>query len=213
MIALDEIAQELTRADLFTYSGEAVAVIEDFCEKWVACASELSAEVPRMRKLMLLAAAEFSLIPSFLMPANYGTPFKVRGDDAMLALLKSDTTPNWPFHMQAISEGRARSLLSSVDLSVFSADIAKLFLMNPEWWHKLDGPSELWKAVEEIEQIHRECPWRPLKVLGESSLLKIQGLLWQLRLTVINHSGFEGEASAVISSFVDYWRSVRQGDS
>ncbi|WP_149184508.1 hypothetical protein [Streptomyces sp. TRM49041] len=197
----DEIVAEFARVDLFHFEGAGLKSIDEFSRSWMSGNPEIEGELPTIRALTLLAAAEYSLIPAIL-DTSKGRPFVVGKNEALLALLKCDTTPLYPVHVAAKNERRVSAYVSPIDLSVFSADIAKLFLINPEWWDKLASASALWEAVRELEASHRECPYPPLRLLGESALLQVQGLLWQLRLTVVGHVGFEESVPDVISSFV-----------
>ncbi|MFF0554799.1 hypothetical protein [Streptomyces sp. NPDC004266] len=185
---------------LFQYAPNALEVVERFCQSWGEYESELADDLPLVKNLILLSAAEYSLIPSFL-DGSYSRPVPVRDVDAKLAVLKCDTTPSILIHKHAKETGTP-AFVSAADLSVFSSDVAKLYLKDPDWWESLHNPADLWKGVEYLEEAHIRCPWPSLQALAETKLLRVQGLIWQLRLTVANRHGFDEAISGVVSDFV-----------
>ncbi|WP_435610819.1 hypothetical protein [Streptomyces sp. C10-9-1] len=184
-----ELVSQLAHERLFDYSPDALSIVDEFLGSW---GDEVEIDLIKAKNFILLAAAEYALIP-FIQSGKYDRPVSVQRGDALLAVLKCDTTPMLPVH-------RHREM-SAVDLSVFSSDIAKLDAIDSGWWEDLVGPESLWRFVERLERAHSECPWMPLRDLSNSSLLRIQGLLWELRLTVAKHRGFDGPIPAVVSVF------------
>ncbi|WP_189272429.1 hypothetical protein [Kitasatospora griseola] len=206
------VVNELQRAGLFAFSSTAVEEVDEFCRSWLAHDFEVSSKLQGVRELALISAAEFSLAPAFLDPLAVRPPYEVSRDDATIALLKSDTNMIIPVHLKGDPDQGLESLVSRNDISVFSADIAKLQLLAPGWWEEVNHDHDrVWECIEDLQYAHRTCPWIPARMVAASPLLKIQGLLWLLRLTISRNERYEGEVPGVVSTFIARYRSLGGG--
>ncbi|MFC6595703.1 hypothetical protein [Kitasatospora paranensis] len=197
------VVEELERAELFTFSGDAIDSANRFCAAWLAENFESDLKLQGIRELALISAAEFSLIPEFLDPLASRAPYQVRDRDAELALLKTDTSTLIPIHLRAEPSAYLEPLVSRYDLSIFSADIAKLQLLDEEWWEKVDRDhGAIWRQVEDLRHSHLVCPWMPARMVANSPLLQIQGLLWMLRMAISRNEDYRDEVPKAIASFV-----------
>jgi hypothetical protein len=133
---------------------------------------------PDVRDLTALTAAEFALAPLFaearpLLPV--AQPIPVDGNAAAAAELKADC-------MNILL--CAPPSLTLVDVTAFSGDVAKLRLagLSPD-----SAPTEIGdvaRAVDELESRHRDSPSELSRRFGESGILRLQGFLWAVKLSL-----------------------------
>jgi hypothetical protein len=131
-----------------------------------------------LRELLHLSAAEAALIPALVDPRPPQFPITVTEDAARLALLETDCVP-WDW--QHVVGGHARLW----DAIFFAADVSKLALLQPKAQYEVSDPEQITGLIQQLEQRYRDNPSPRAKALASSGLLKVRGLLWQAKLSVL----------------------------
>lgn len=158
----------LEAAGLFRFEPSARRQLANFVDVSGADVGDLTA----------LTAAEFALAPLFaaappILPVT--RPIPVEGDAAAAAELKANC--------QNILLC-APSSLTLVDVTAFSGDVSKLRLvgMSPD-----SAPAEIGdvaRAVDDLESRHRDSPSELSRRFGASGILRLQGFLWAVKLSL-----------------------------
>lgn len=133
------------------------------------------------RELVCLTAAElavmrFASYPGSVLPLN--KPVLVTHEEALLALLKTDCNP-----IVCISGADERPLTLN-DITAFSSDVAKLAALGLSIEEPPDEIGEIARAVDELERMHRAAPPGRAQVFADSGVLRLQGFLWSVKLSL-----------------------------
>jgi hypothetical protein len=141
------------------------------------------------RALSLLNAAEYALLPAFANPGESELPpaqaITVSVSDARLALLKGDCSLIIWTHVP--SRGIIESLRVS-DLMVFGGDASKVRLLLDTGGE--DAPidtSNVRYFSNQLESEHLHTDWEPAARVVHSGAIRLQSLLWLLKLAVVEN--------------------------
>jgi hypothetical protein len=173
----------LEQAGLFTFEGEAQSHLSGFFER-ITPQVELEAQTQGalLQELVHLTAAEYALAPALQAPRPMlplKEPVRVDQGAALLALAKADCSILWP----DCPTGRAQRLtLASV--TAFSGDISKLALVGVSAADPPSGIGDLARAVDDLERLHRRASDQHAQELGASGVLRLQGFLWAVKLSL-----------------------------
>jgi hypothetical protein len=170
----------LEEKGLFTFRSSAVDEISSFFEMREPT---LGLSTDDLRELVLLTAAEFALLPVFdqppasLLPIE--EPLPVERLHARLALAKTDC-----LYIEHCFEAAAMRQLTLPDVTAFSGDVAKLEALGVS---SADPPRELRgvaDVVDQLERGHREARDSRAQSIGDSGVVRLQGFLWALKLSL-----------------------------
>jgi hypothetical protein len=150
-------------------------------------------------ELIRLSAAELALMAAFSatggMQIPPATPLLVTDSDMRTAILKSDNPLN-------LGEHPANSRISAYDVLTFGGDISKLLLIAGDWEAAVDQPSTLYTVLEDLETMHVKSGSRVAMAFAESGALRVQGLLWRVKLAVAGRPSFVMPLSEAIDEAV-----------
>jgi len=166
----------LSERGLFEFDPAAIFEISQGFQSVEHHASEL------VEELVALTAAEYALMPLFgfsgsLLPVE--RPFHVRPSEALLGLLKTNCGLTMCFDRVA-EEKR----LTLADVTAFSSDVSKLASVDVSIEHPPEEIGDIARAVDVLERAHLESPVVRGRQFGESGLLRLQGFLWAVKLSV-----------------------------
>ena len=150
---------------------------------------------PMLRELAYLTAAEYALTPVLVEPRDVlpvAEPFAVDADVARVALVKGNCVII-EYHTARVRE---EERLTLVDVTAFSGDVSKLETVGLSSY---DPPTEIGdvaRAVDELERLHREEPSEVARAIAESGVLRLQGFLWAVKLSLPRQDLGEAVADA-----------------
>lgn len=174
-------ASLLEERRLFTFSPGARQVI---FASFADLAVHLEGNAQFLHELTYLSAAELSLIPIFERPRTVlpvSEALEVSELDARLALAKTNCLyVEWVCKRFQI-EARP---LSPLDVALFTGDVAKLEAVGLEPREPLSDIGTLADAITTIEHQYREAPTDLARRTGDSGVLRLQGFLWALKLSL-----------------------------
>ena len=153
----------------------------------------------------LLCAAEFESVSAFAASTEYvdrgggpRAPLIVGPNATWEAIVKCDCIPYedpCPWAMYG-----AGKLPEWWDILLFAGDMQKVRLALNELG--IDHlPEDMTEIIAILERSHRDSPVSLGSTIARSGLLRVQGLLWQARLTLL--SGGREEAERAVSSYLD----------
>ncbi|MBV9381246.1 MAG: hypothetical protein JOY82_04765 [Streptosporangiaceae bacterium] len=182
------VNEELRRAGIAEYMPSAVHEVEGFVSRQERrFPSEDPVLFSRGLVLTYLSAAEFALLPAFAEPTQAvippAAPLSVGEDHARLAILKSDCPISFPVHPK--EQGAL-----PWDVMVFGGDVSKTAILLPDWQRMTEGPAVLYDLVGRLEGMHRESESTLARDVVESGAIRVQGLLWRVKLTVAGPPSF-----------------------
>jgi hypothetical protein len=197
----DEVINILQGAGIFEFSVEARLEIDAFFGGVERGASDLV--VQQARALSHLHAAEFALQPAFEEPGSlrFPTPsaIVVTPAHARLALLKGDCSLIIWTHA-ASNEGIGQ--LRSSDLTVFSGDASKLERLRPMWAEEVRETSNIWSDYGRmLEAVHRDSQWDAASKVADSGVLRLQIVLWRLKVAVTAEAIQDSNQSLFATAF------------
>jgi hypothetical protein len=134
-----------------------------------------------VEELVCLTAAEYSLIPHFqaaesVLPLQ--EPIRVGEGEALLGLLKTNCNPI--FCLMDLAERRP----SLADVTAFSADIAKLVSVGMALDETPEEIGDIARRVDDLERAHRDSPAAGGRRFADSGVLRLQGFLWAVKLSL-----------------------------
>jgi hypothetical protein len=190
------VVRALESRNLFRFDPEVVPVIEGLVRAANAADPDRDpVSLTQLRELTHLAAAEFALIPALADPGsvNLATePVRVNKANAALGVLKWDCdilTGCWPLQSR---------IFGPDELSVFSADTIRFNVLMGDWPRLAADPGELHNFVRVLESAHAQHQEPLVNAVAQSGVLRVQGLLWRLRLTVAGLPGYSGPLEAAL---------------
>jgi len=147
------------------------------------------AQLSQLTELVHIAAAEFSLTPVLTDPTSDVPlpprgPIQVAPQFARLAVLKYDCT------LATICLHTSPSDYGPSDLTVFSGDTSRFIALDGDWNELTQSPSVLQSHVLRLQQVCEEHPSQLVRDVAASGVIRLQGLLWCLRLTVMRQPGY-----------------------
>jgi hypothetical protein len=167
----------LYESGLFAFGDSALSEVESWFEP-------LGGVVPdrgRVEELVCLTAAEYSLVPHFqadgsLLPVR--ERIGVGKEEARTSLLKANCNPI--FCLTDLAEKRP----SLADVTAFSADVSKLVSVGAS----IEEPSleigDVARHVDALERAHRESPVAGGRRFADTGVLRLQGFLWAVKLSL-----------------------------
>lgn len=171
----------LEERQLFTFDPGAR---HEISVSFAALEVHLEPNAQLLHELTYLTAAEFGLIPIFDQPRSVlpvSQPLQVSELHAHLALAKTNCLYiEWSCKRFQIE---ARQLSPS-DVAAFTADVAKLEAVGIPSREPLSEIAQLADAVTTIEHQYRQAPTDLARRTGESGVLRLQGFLWALKLSL-----------------------------
>jgi hypothetical protein len=195
----DEVVTRLLERDLFTFDKEALGEIDAFYAEVDAEQDPLA--VAQGLALSTVNAAEFALIPALTLeqPLMPDTAVHVDLRSARLSLMKSWC--NLIFWTHAIGGGQGVQPLTVSDLMVFGGDASKLTKIVGSARVESGSTEDMAGLAETLESAHISSPWYVAEQVGQSGVLRLQGLLWSLKNAVLAR-----EAEQAIAQTVDAFR-------
>jgi hypothetical protein len=188
------VVRALESRNLFRFRPEVGQAIEPFVEATAVAFPNLDpAYLTQVREQTHLAAAEFALIPALAEPGVIKVtvePVEVDQADAALAVLKWDC--------QLITGCPQTETFGPADLTVFSGDTSKFNVLIGDWPKLIADSQELHGFVRALEAAHERHPEPLVNAVAESGVLRLQGLIWRLRLTVAGMPGYPGPLEAAL---------------
>lgn len=174
---MSDITSLLAERGLFAFDGGAHEEISHFFEEG---GRQPGYEI--LLHLAFLTAAEFALTPILsypraVLPAR--EPISVDAAAARLALAKANCIV-----IEYCGERVQAGSLTLPDVSAFGGDIAKLEAVGLS---SAEPPTEIGdaaRAVDALEHAHRQAPTKFAQELGESGVLRLQGFLWAIKLSL-----------------------------
>lgn len=135
-----------------------------------------------IQELVCLTAAEFALAPAVvdarpMLPMQ--EPIAVSEDNARLALMKSNCNPI--FCMTSVIRERHLTL---ADVVAYGSDVAKLEAAGLSNHAPPTEIGDVARAVDDLERAHREVPSAVAQAIGTSGVLRVQGFLWAVKLSL-----------------------------
>jgi hypothetical protein len=190
------VVRALESRGLFRFEPEVAQVVEELVEATSTAVTNLDpAYLTQVRELTHLAAAEFALIPALVNPGVVKLavePVQVDQAAVSLAVLKWDCQ---------LLTGCARlqpETFSPDELTVFSGDTSRFNALVGDWPRLAADPGELHNFVRALESAHERHRAPFVNAVAESGVLRVQGLLWRLRLTVAGQPGYQGPLEAAL---------------
>ena len=195
------VNEELGRAGITEYGTSAVLEVEAFTsEQERRFSAEDPALFSQVMALTYLSAAEFALLPAFIYPEQAvippTAPLLVGMDHARLAILKADCPITWPVHPK--KEGAL-----PWDVMVFGGDVSKTAILLPEWQRMAEGPAVLYELVDQLERMHRDSGSRLATAVANSGAIRVQALLWRVKLAVAGHPSFHTGIGEAVDEALD----------
>lgn len=188
------VVRALESRNLFRFSPEVGRTIEPFVEATTAAFPNLDpAYLTQVREQTHLAAAEFALLPGLTEPGAIKVavdPVEVDQAHAALAILKWDC--------QLITGCFETEDFGPADLTVFSGDTSKFDALDGDWPRLISDPQELHNFVRTLEAAHEQHQAPLVNAVAGSGVLRLQGLIWRLRLTVAGAPGYPGPLEAAL---------------
>jgi hypothetical protein len=191
-------ALALSERRLFRFDSLALEVIEE-------CVRALESEGLDTRRLRFigdlvhLSAAEFSLIPSISTPNEnllpLSEPLLVEDWAARLAILKTDCSPDWGCYEESVNEGT----LPLWDLTLFSSDVSKMVAEEQESGRMTE--LDLYRHVRTIESKCVESHVPIASAFGRSGVMRVQGLIWRLKLGLAKQENLVEVAGRYLEEF------------
>ena len=140
-------------------------------------------EASVLRDLVILTAAEFALSPILIEPRQIlpvSEAIPVSQGWGRMALLKANCVAiEW-----CVGRSGAQVPSTWFDVTAFGGDIAKLEAVELS---SLEPPREIGevaRAVDRLEHMHRDSPHELVRSVGESGVLRLQGFLWAVKLSL-----------------------------
>lgn len=196
-----QLNDELARAGIAAYDASAVREVEAFViGQERRFPSEDPALFTRGMALTYLSAAEFALTPALVEPAGAVIPpvepLKVGWREARLAILKSDCPISFPIHPR-------HQVAMPWDIMVFGGDVSKALILMPDWQRITEGPQVLYDLVDRLEAMHRESEYGPAEGAADGGAIRVQALLWRVKLEVMGQPSFDTGIRAAIEEALD----------
>jgi len=154
---------------------------------------------------VLLCAAEFESVTAFAASTEYiergggpRAPLLVGPSATWEALVKCDCTPyDDPCPWASYATGNPPQWWN---ILLFAGDMHKVKLALDQL--RIDEfPQDLTQIIEILERIHEDSHVSLGATVTRSGLLRVQGLLWQARLSLL--SGGQEEAERAVSGYLD----------
>lgn len=190
------VVRALESRNLFRFKPEVAQVIEELIRATDAAVPNLDpAYLTQVRELTHLAAAEFALIPALVEPGVVKLavdPVQVDRAAAGLAVLK------WDCQLLTGCLALQSHTFGPNELTVFSADTSRFNTLAGDWSRLAADPRELHNFVRALERSHARHRAPLVNAVAESGVLRVQGLLWRLRLTVAALPGYPGPLEAAL---------------
>jgi hypothetical protein len=170
----------LEQKGLFSFRSSALEEISAFSD---VREPTLGLSTDDLRELVCLTAAEFALLPIFAQPPASVLPVEeplgVERMQARLALAKTNC-----LYIEWCVEAAATRQLALPDVTAFSGDVAKLEALGVP---SQDPPREIGRVAEVVDQLergHREAQDSRARSIGDSGVLRLQGFLWAIKLSL-----------------------------
>jgi hypothetical protein len=193
-------AEELSDRGFFTFNDDVVSPIHQFIEDLEGSLSLTLGDVDEWgQALLYLNAAEFALLPALIRPPNQPLvpirePIPVGREAALLAITKSDCMClNWPNHTSRIREGKPTPLW---EVTAFAADVSKLAAVDIAPEDPITDIAQLSDAVGRLERAHSASGNRLAQQVAEAGVLKIQGFLWSVKISLLTMDASEAVRTA-----------------
>lgn len=84
------------------------------------------------------------------------------------------------------------------DFTVFSADTSRFNVLMGDWTKLATAPEEPHSFVRALERAHALHKAPLVNAVAESGVLRVEGLLWRLRLTVAGMPAYHGPLEAAV---------------
>jgi len=184
------VIRVLEARELFIFHPEIRGEVSAYVDSVESVLPETDpAQLSQLTELVHIAAAEFSLTPVLTDPTSDVPlpprgPIQVAPQFARLAVLKYDCT------LGTICLHNSPSDYGPSDLTVFSGDTSRFIALEGDWNELTENPAVLQSYVLRIQQVHEEHPSQLVRDVAASGVMRLQGLLWRLRLTVMRQPGY-----------------------
>jgi hypothetical protein len=142
-----------------------------------------SRSTPLLRELVHLTAAEYALVPILVEPRSVlpvAEPFTVDTGPARVALVKANCVII-EYHTARVREYEQLTL---ADVTAFSGDLSKLETVGLSSQNPPTEIGDVARAVDELERLHLAEPSEIARAIGESGVLRLQGFLWAVKLSL-----------------------------
>jgi hypothetical protein len=176
--------EALEAKGMFVFTATASTYVSDFFSELAAnvAAFDENPHAQIVQELVCLTAAEFALAPALvdarpILPIQ--EPTVVSDADIRLAVMKSNCNPI--FCLEAVIRDRPLTL---ADIAAYGSDVAKLEAVGLS---NREPPTEIGdvaRAVDEVEQAYRQVPSGAAQAIGNSGVLRVQGFLWAVKLSL-----------------------------
>jgi hypothetical protein len=184
--------------------AQARVVVEPVLDQYAATGME-DTRRRTLGEYVLLCAAEFESVRAFAASAEYvdrnggpRAPLTVGPSATWEALVKCDCIPYEDPCPWARAAGGAPPRWS--DTLLFAGDMHKVGPALDELGIA-ELPRDMTILIEVLERRHNASPVSLGQTITRSGLLRVQGLLWQARLSLL--SGGEEEAERQVSEYLD----------
>jgi hypothetical protein len=179
-----DTVKHLARYGLFSFHERPVEEIGQFFEERGHSVELEAQQVNSMlHDLVMLTAAEFALDtvlsrPREILPVQ--EPIQVDTRAGRLAMTKANcVSVNW-----CVKLTREDPALTLYDVTAFSSDVAKLVALDVSPTEPPEEIGDIARAVDAIERGHRESPSSYARAVGDSGVLRLQGFLWSVKLSL-----------------------------
>lgn len=199
---INSVVTSLLQANgLFSFGYGEEVVIRDFAASWAQSTPITEpSSVSQQIDLLHLAAAEFALVPHLValggVQPDFNPPLgtvKVGQNEAILAVLKHNC------NLITGCTARQPSDFRPDDLSVFSSDIRRMEALDVTWEDITYNPEQLYSYVRRLEDQHSRNAHPLAQAMAASHAIRLQGVLWETRLTVMGQPGYTQDLGQAIS--------------
>lgn len=172
---------------LFTFDNEAVAEVTRAFYDLDVPADAMLGERPAgaaFQELALLTAAELALAPILveprrILPVGDHEPIQVPASAARIALHKADCV-----NIYYCVGRKAERGLTLPDVTAFGGDVSKLAMVGVPVEEPPREIGDIARAVDDVQRLHLESPSELVRRVGESGVLRLQGFLWAIKLSL-----------------------------
>ncbi len=180
-------ARALESRHLFRFDPASGAVVDEFVT--TAGGTETAtdpAELTRIGEFVSLAAAEFALLDAVGTQTPGTAPVTVSAAQARRGLLKYNCTIILGCRLLDPDHFGAN------EMTVFSSDASRIETVGMTWDAIRESPDNLHELVRRLDEAHRNHPSFLVRSVGQSGVVRIQGLLWRMRLTLAGFDSYRG---------------------
>lgn len=149
---------------------------------FLASKPDLDPSSALLRELTYLTAAEFSLAPIFVEPRQtlpVPEPIPVDVAATRLALAKANC-----IMMEWCSGQVSEGTLRLPDITAYGGDVTKLETVGLLSHEPPTEIGDLARAIDALEHAHRGSPAELGQRIGNSGVLRLQGFLWAVKLSL-----------------------------